>query len=73
MKAKTGVILVLLAAFVYVAAQEGESEQNVVEELLVETLVSSVCFCQSSDKKVATLARAEYNNALQHSDQIQTM
>ncbi|XP_013988253.1 peptidyl-prolyl cis-trans isomerase FKBP11 [Salmo salar] len=39
MKAKTGVILVLLAAFVYVAAQEGESEQNVVEELLVETLV----------------------------------
>uniref|UniRef100_A0A4W5NPX7 peptidylprolyl isomerase n=1 Tax=Hucho hucho TaxID=62062 RepID=A0A4W5NPX7_9TELE len=39
MKAKTGVILVLLAAFVYVAAQEGEGEQNVVEELLVETLV----------------------------------
>nr|XP_046167550.1 peptidyl-prolyl cis-trans isomerase FKBP11-like [Oncorhynchus gorbuscha] len=39
MKAKTGVTLVLLAAFVYVAAQEGESEQNVVEELLVETLV----------------------------------
>ncbi|XP_029631203.1 peptidyl-prolyl cis-trans isomerase FKBP11 [Salmo trutta] len=39
MKAKTGVILVLLAAFVCVAAQEGESEQNVVEELLVETLV----------------------------------
>nr|ACI68250.1 FK506-binding protein 11 precursor [Salmo salar] len=39
MKAKTGVILVLLAAFVYVAAQEGESEQNVMEELLVETLV----------------------------------
>lgn len=47
MKAKTGVILVLLAAFVYVAAQEGESEQNVVEELLVETLVSSVFVCLS--------------------------
>ncbi|KAK6319235.1 hypothetical protein J4Q44_G00104460 [Coregonus suidteri] len=39
MKAKTRVILVLLAAFVYVAAQEGKAEQNVVEELLVETLV----------------------------------
>ncbi|KAM9523662.1 peptidyl-prolyl cis-trans isomerase FKBP11-like [Salvelinus alpinus] len=39
MKAKTGVILVMLAAFVYVAAQDTEAEQNVVEELLVETLV----------------------------------
>ncbi|XP_021465623.2 peptidyl-prolyl cis-trans isomerase FKBP11 [Oncorhynchus mykiss] len=39
MKAKTGVILVMLAAFVYVAAQDAEAEQNVVEELLVETLV----------------------------------
>ncbi|XP_064824512.1 peptidyl-prolyl cis-trans isomerase FKBP11-like [Oncorhynchus masou masou] len=39
MKAKIGVILVMLAAFVYVAAQDAEAEQNVVEELLVETLV----------------------------------
>uniref|UniRef100_A0A8C7DFQ5 peptidylprolyl isomerase n=1 Tax=Oncorhynchus kisutch TaxID=8019 RepID=A0A8C7DFQ5_ONCKI len=39
MKAKPGVILVMLAAFVYVAAQDAEAEQNVVEELFVETLV----------------------------------
>uniref|UniRef100_A0A673WXE7 peptidylprolyl isomerase n=1 Tax=Salmo trutta TaxID=8032 RepID=A0A673WXE7_SALTR len=39
MKAKIGVILVMLAAFVYVAAQDAEAEENVVEELLVETLV----------------------------------
>uniref|UniRef100_A0A4W5R3Y0 peptidylprolyl isomerase n=1 Tax=Hucho hucho TaxID=62062 RepID=A0A4W5R3Y0_9TELE len=40
MKAKTGVIIVLLAVFVYVATQDAEAEQNVVEELLVETLVN---------------------------------
>ncbi|CAB1315030.1 unnamed protein product [Coregonus sp. 'balchen'] len=39
MKAKTGVILVLFAAFVNVAAQDAEAGQNVVEELFVETLV----------------------------------
>ncbi|NP_001290857.1 peptidyl-prolyl cis-trans isomerase FKBP11 precursor [Esox lucius] len=38
MKPKTGVILVLLAAFVHIAAQNSDAEQN-VEELLVETLV----------------------------------
>lgn len=47
MKAKIGVILVMLAAFVYVAAQDAEAEENVVEELLVETLVSSVFVCLS--------------------------
>ncbi|XP_062386490.1 peptidyl-prolyl cis-trans isomerase FKBP11-like [Sardina pilchardus] len=38
MKVRTGVCLLLLAAFVFVAAQEEEVFQNVVEELTVETV-----------------------------------
>ncbi|KAL0978363.1 hypothetical protein UPYG_G00169510 [Umbra pygmaea] len=37
MKAKTGIILVLVVVFVYVTAED--SDQNVVDDLLVETLV----------------------------------
>ncbi|KAL2091085.1 hypothetical protein ACEWY4_013348 [Coilia grayii] len=39
MKVRAGVCLVLLVAFVFVAAQEEEAFQNVVEELSVETVV----------------------------------
>lgn len=41
MKVREGVCLVLLAALVFVAAEEEEVFQNVVEELSVETVVSS--------------------------------
>lgn len=43
MKVRTGVCIILLVAFGFVAAQEEEEFQNVVEELSVETVVSFSC------------------------------
>lgn len=37
---RTGIALIFLAAFAFVAAEDGESKEGVIEQLVVETLVS---------------------------------
>ncbi|KAG1942235.1 peptidyl-prolyl cis-trans isomerase FKBP11 [Pimephales promelas] len=36
---RTGIVLIFLAAFAFVAAEDGESTEGVIEQLVVETLV----------------------------------
>lgn len=40
MGARTGIALIFLAVFAFVAAEDGESKESVIEQLVVETLVS---------------------------------
>ncbi|KAF4111888.1 hypothetical protein G5714_006683 [Onychostoma macrolepis] len=39
MRIRTGIALILLAAFAFVAAEDGDSKENGIEQLVVETLV----------------------------------
>ncbi len=42
MRLRTAIVLICLAAFAFVAAEDGDSEESVIEQLVVETLVSWV-------------------------------
>uniref|UniRef100_A0A8C2GP24 peptidylprolyl isomerase n=1 Tax=Cyprinus carpio TaxID=7962 RepID=A0A8C2GP24_CYPCA len=44
MRIRTGIALIFLAAFAFVAAEDGDSSESVIEQLVVETLVSWVKF-----------------------------
>lgn len=37
---RTGIALIFLAAFAFAAAEDGESKESVIEQLVVDTLVS---------------------------------
>uniref|UniRef100_A0A8C2ALU8 peptidylprolyl isomerase n=1 Tax=Cyprinus carpio TaxID=7962 RepID=A0A8C2ALU8_CYPCA len=39
MRIRTGIALIFLAAFAFVAAEDGDSSESVIEQLVVETLV----------------------------------
>ncbi|XP_073808745.1 peptidyl-prolyl cis-trans isomerase FKBP11 isoform X2 [Danio rerio] len=39
MATRTGIVLIFLAVFAFVAAEDGESKESVIEQLVVETLV----------------------------------
>lgn len=49
MRIRTGIALIFLAAFAFVAAEDGDSSESVIEQLVVETLVSWVKFFLMND------------------------
>lgn len=49
MRIRTGIALVFLAALTFVAAEDGNSKESVIEQLVVETLVSWVKFFVMND------------------------